>query len=59
MFETNDKIYIITKQESESNKYYFTKCTYLSKQPINTSNFKTYIKNANIYTNKALMNISY
>jgi len=59
MFETNDKIYIVTKQESESNKYYFTKCTYLSKQTINASNFKIHLKNANIHANKTLLNISY
>ena len=59
MFETNDTIYIVSKQKGESNKYYFTKCNYLSKQTINSSNFKTHLKNANIHANKTLLNISY
>jgi len=59
MFETNDKIYLVTKQDSEPNKYYFTKCNYLSKQTINNSNFKTHLKNANIHANTRLLNVNY
>jgi hypothetical protein len=59
MFETNNTIFLINKTEGESNKYYYTKCKYLSNQTINNNNFNKHLKEAHMHANNKILNIKY
>ena len=58
MFVTQDNIYIIEKCEGESNKYYYTKCLFMSFIN-NIDDFEYYLKYANIYCNKIIHDVEY
>lgn len=53
MFEDSDYIYMINKEEGESNTLYYYKCLFLSKcRPYNKKTLDYYLRYANIFCNK-------
>ena len=58
MFEDNDNVYLIKQQPNESNKYYYTKCKFIS-NVLKKKSLDYYLKMANIYTNNKLYNCVY
>ena len=59
MFENEGNIYMLDKNNGETNEFYYKKCMFISKIPVNNSNFDYYLKYATIYCNKKLLNIEY
>lgn len=55
MFEDSENIYLINKEEGESNIYYYYKCLFLSKcSPYNKKTLEYYLRYANIFCNKKI-----
>ena len=53
MFEDNSNIYMINKENGESNRFYYDKCLFVSKcSPYNKKTLDYYLRFANIFCNK-------
>ena len=60
MFEDNENVYLLKKNDGESNKYYFMKSNFISQiKPLNEKELNYYLNYANIYCNKKLLNMEY
>ena len=59
MFETNEYVFFVKKQDNESNTFYHEKCNFLSKCDIKKHSFEYLEKMANIYTNIKLFGCKY
>jgi hypothetical protein len=60
MFEDNENVYLLKKNDGESNKYYFMKSNFISKiKPLNEKELNYYLNYENIYCNKNLLNMEY
>ena len=54
MYETENKLYFIKKNEGESNTFYYLKCEFLSKCKLNKKNVNECLILANAYANYSL-----
>jgi len=59
MFETNETIFLIKKQDNESNTFYHLKCKFLSQCDLKKHSIHYLEKMANIYTNHTLYGCEY
>ena len=59
MFETNEYVLLLKKQESESNTFYHMKCKFLSQCDLKKHSFEYLEKMANIHTNNKLYGCEY
>ena len=54
MFETDKSLLLIPKDKSESNRFYYLKCLFLSQKDLTKKNYEHYINLANCYANNKI-----